>query len=148
MGSSLAQHLAQENQVSVITPFPEVAPFCDETLEGHVVRTALHNAGVQVETNLVVGEIHTDCVTTADEFGRRAVTACDLVVLVTQRVSADAIYLQLDAAHRDGTLKSQLLRAGDCVAPRLAADAIFDGHRLAMELDPGSPRSPRPYRHG
>ena len=36
-------------------------------------------------------------------------------------------------------------RIGDCVAPRLIADAIFDGHRLAREIDSPDPARPLPY---
>ena len=38
-----------------------------------------------------------------------------------------------------------LYRIGDCVAPRLIADAIFDGHRLAREIDSDDPSQPLPY---
>ena len=38
-----------------------------------------------------------------------------------------------------------LYRIGDCVAPRLIADAIFDGHRLAREIDSDDPSRPLPY---
>jgi dimethylamine/trimethylamine dehydrogenase len=31
------------------------------------------------------------------------------------------------------------------VAPRLIADAIFDGHRLAREIDSPDPERPLPY---
>jgi dimethylamine/trimethylamine dehydrogenase len=34
---------------------------------------------------------------------------------------------------------------GDCVAPRLTADCVFDGHRLAREIDSADPRRPLPY---
>jgi dimethylamine/trimethylamine dehydrogenase len=34
---------------------------------------------------------------------------------------------------------------GDCVAPRLIADCVFDGHRLAREIDSRDPRRPLPY---
>jgi hypothetical protein len=39
-----------------------------------------------------------------------------------------------------------MYRAGDCVAPRLLADVIFDGHRLAREIDSENPAVPLPYR--
>ena len=38
-----------------------------------------------------------------------------------------------------------LYRIGDCVAPRLIADCIFDGHRLAREIDTENPAVPLPY---
>ena len=38
-----------------------------------------------------------------------------------------------------------VFRIGDCVAPRLIAEAIFDGHRLAREIDSEDPAVPLPY---
>ena len=35
---------------------------------------------------------------------------------------------------------------GDCVAPRLLADCIFDGHRLAMEIEEPDPMVPARVR--
>ena len=39
-----------------------------------------------------------------------------------------------------------LYRIGDCVAPRIVAEASFDGHRLAREIDSENPAVPLPYR--
>ena len=36
-------------------------------------------------------------------------------------------------------------RVGDCVAPRILADAIFDGHRLAREIDQPDPAVALPW---
>jgi dimethylamine/trimethylamine dehydrogenase len=36
-------------------------------------------------------------------------------------------------------------RIGDCVSPRIPAEAIFDGHRLAREIDGEDPAVPLPY---
>jgi dimethylamine/trimethylamine dehydrogenase len=36
-------------------------------------------------------------------------------------------------------------RIGDCVAPRLIADAIWDGHRLGREIDSPDPARPLPH---
>ena len=38
-----------------------------------------------------------------------------------------------------------MFRIGDCVAPRLLAEAIFDGHRLAREIDGADPEVALPY---
>jgi dimethylamine/trimethylamine dehydrogenase len=68
-------------------------------------------------------------------------------VLVTQRVSDEALYLELTAG-RD-TLEAAgieaVYRIGDCVAPRLIADAIWDGHRLGREIDSPDPAHPLPH---
>jgi dimethylamine/trimethylamine dehydrogenase len=36
-------------------------------------------------------------------------------------------------------------RIGDCVALRLIADCVFDGHRLAREIDSPNPAAPLPF---
>ena len=36
-------------------------------------------------------------------------------------------------------------RLGDCLVPRLIADAVFDGHRLAREIDEPDPAVPLPF---
>jgi dimethylamine/trimethylamine dehydrogenase len=39
-----------------------------------------------------------------------------------------------------------LYRIGDCEAPRLTADAVFSGHRLAREIDSDDPSLPLPFK--
>ena len=39
-----------------------------------------------------------------------------------------------------------LYRIGDCEAPRLTADAVFSGHRLAREIDSPDPSIPLPFK--
>ena len=68
-------------------------------------------------------------------------------MLVTQRRSDDALYRELaaDPPALEAAGVEALYRIGDCVAPRLIADAIFDGHRLAREIDSDDPARPLPY---
>ncbi len=40
---------------------------------------------------------------------------------------------------------SGLYRIGDAVAPRMISEAIFDGHRLAREIDAEDPAQPALY---
>ncbi len=54
-------------------------------------------------------------------------------MLVTQRVSQDALFHELDGR------REAVFRIGDCVAPRLLAEVVFDGHRLAREIDAEDP---------
>jgi dimethylamine/trimethylamine dehydrogenase len=74
----------------------------------------------------------------------------DAVVLVTQRRSNEALYRELkdkvglDALRSEGI--TGFYRIGDCVAPRLTADCIFDGHRLAREIDSDNPEVPLPFK--
>ena len=73
--------------------------------------------------------------------------AADAVVLVTARVSNDALHRELksDAAATEAAGIEAVYAIGDCVAPRLIADCVFDGHRLAREIDSPDPRRPLPY---
>jgi dimethylamine/trimethylamine dehydrogenase len=67
---------------------------------------------------------------------------------VTQRLSNTSLYrdLNADRAALAAAGVELLLRTGDCVMPRMAlADAIFDAHRLAREIDSENPRIPRPF---
>jgi dimethylamine/trimethylamine dehydrogenase len=63
-------------------------------------------------------------------------------VLVTARASDDELYREL---RQDPGPLEAVYAIGDCVAPRLIADCVFDGHRLAREIDSPDPRRPLPY---
>src|SRR5437899_262035 len=70
---------------------------------------------------------------------------CDTVVLCTAREANDGLYHALTARRgewRDKGLE-RISRAGDCLAPRHLADAIFDGHRIAREFESVDPERPR-----
>ena len=67
------------------------------------------------------------------------------MVLCTGRHSRNALYRDL-AARRSEWAGQGLLgvfRAGDCLAPRYIADAVFDGHRMGREIDSPDPQRPR-----
>jgi dimethylamine/trimethylamine dehydrogenase len=73
----------------------------------------------------------------------------DAVVLTTQRVASSRLYRELTgdpaALERNGI--RGVYRVGDCHAPRQqVADAIFDGHRLAREIDSDDPGRPLPWK--
>jgi dimethylamine/trimethylamine dehydrogenase len=98
----------------------------------------------------VLTEIHLDGVALGGSDGRTAsITSveAECVVLVTQRQSDDELYRELkrnrEALAREGVVG--VYRIGDCVAPRLITDCVFDGHRLAREIDSSDPAVPLPY---
>lgn len=146
--TALAELLRGEGfEVELVTVHEVVAPYCDQTLEGLPVRRRLHEVGVGVHRGTGVTRIAPGGVETAGEFGVRGEIACDGVVLVTQRLSDDRLYRELrdDPEALAAAGIESLYAVGDCVAPRLIADAIFDGHRLAREID--SPDPSRPLRY-
>ncbi|HEX5248227.1 MAG TPA: FAD-dependent oxidoreductase [Gaiellales bacterium] len=147
-GAGIAEVLRAEGRaVELLTCFDLVAHYCDQTLEGVRLRRRLHDLGIGAHRAATATAVDPQGVDAADEFGHPFRIACDGVVMVTQRGSDDALHRALaddpDALAAAGV--EQVHAIGDCVAPRLIADAIFDGHRLAREIDSPDPSRPLPY---
>jgi len=89
-----------------------------------------------VEPGRVVGE---------DGFGEAWSLEADGVVMVTQQVSDDALYHELtaDVPALEAAGIARVIRIGDCVAPRMISEAVFEGHRLAREIDLPDPMAVR-----
>ena len=119
---------------------------------GHWVE-ALRPAGNQVE--LVAYDLYRDgsrrtVEPTTGVYPRRLGNAveklsCDTVVLCTARESRTELYDALYDRRSEwaGRGIEVIVRAGDCLAPRYLADAIFDGHRIAREFESTNPERPR-----
>ncbi len=148
VASGVAELLALEGyRVELVTPFDVVAPVTDETLEGPLLRRRLHGAGIAMRRNLTVTGIGPRRVSCETEFEEAVEIEADGIVLVTQRRSDDALYHALRADERavaEGI--EAVYRIGDCVAPRMIAECIFDGHRLAREIDSAHPAVPLPFK--
>ena len=147
-GPGVAEKLALDgHSVDLATSLEVIAPYCDETLEGPQLRQHLHDVGVRQHRGVVLTEVMEGGVRATDEFGEPFELEVDAVVLVSQRLSQDALYHELvgdpDALAAEGI--EGVYRIGDCVAPRIIAEAIFDGHRLAREIDSPNPALPLPY---
>jgi dimethylamine/trimethylamine dehydrogenase len=143
MGAGMAELMRTHgHDVELVTSCEKVAPMCDETLEGPILRRHLHDLGIGMRAETWATRIEPGGVACETELGDSFELEADAVVLVTQRVSDEALYLEL--AGDRGSLEG-VYRVGDCVAPRLIADAIFDGHRLAREIDSDDPSQPLPY---
>ena len=149
MGPDLAEQLAVGGfRVDFVTSLEDVAPFAHETLEQALLKRRLHESGVRLHRGVVLERAEPGLVSGRGEFGEPYELETDAVVLVTQRVSDEALYLELAADEE--RLRAEgieaVYRIGDCVAPQLIADAIFDGHRLAREIDADDPSVPLPWR--
>jgi dimethylamine/trimethylamine dehydrogenase len=148
MGPDLAEKLAVAGfRVDFVTSLEDVSPFSHETLEQTFLKERLHELGVRMHRGTTIASIEPGRAAGADEFGDSCELEADAVVLVTQRVSDDALYheLRADEARLEAEGVEAVYRIGDCVAPQLIADAIFDGHRLAREIDSESPAVPLPF---
>jgi dimethylamine/trimethylamine dehydrogenase len=147
-GPAIAELLALEGfETHLVTPFDVVSPTSDLTLEGPLLRQHLHEVGVTAHRGVTIERVDVDGIGGVDEFDEPFSLVVDGVVLATQQVSDDALYLELvddPAALEAGGIEA-VYRIGDCVAPRMISEAIFDGHRLAREIDGPDPARALPF---
>ena len=151
VGPGIAELLANDGfEVHLVTPLDIVSPISDLTLEGPMLRQHLHERGVVMHRGVTIDRVEPGSVFGEDEFGKAFSLDVDGIVLVTQQVSDEALYLELvgDPAALEAAGIEAVYRIGDCVAPRMISEAIFDGHRLAREIDGPGPRAPAPVRPG
>jgi dimethylamine/trimethylamine dehydrogenase len=148
VGPGIAELLANEGfETHLITPLDVVSPISDLTLEGPMLRQHLHERGVTMHRGVTIERVSPGSIAGEDEFGEPFTIDVDGVVLVTQQISDDALYFELvgDRAALDDAGIEAVYRIGDCVAPRMISEAIFDGHRLAREIDGPDPAHPLPF---
>ena len=150
IAASLAERLARAgHEVTYVTPMAELAPYMVFTLEAPRMNRLARELGIEVVPNHLVTRIEPGTVEGQYVHDESPTTSwsADAIVLCTQRVSDDRLYRALEARPEDLRAAgiSGLYRIGDCVVPRIAAEAIFDGHRLAREIDAEQPATPLPF---
>jgi dimethylamine/trimethylamine dehydrogenase len=148
VGPGIAELLAKDGfEVDFVTSLDVVSPISDLTLEGPMLRQHLHDAGVTMHRGVTVLALEPGLASGEDEFEVPWSLETDGIVLVTQQVSDDALYLDLaaDESALAGEGIEAVYRIGDCVAPRIISEAIFDGHRLAREIDGTDPSIALPF---
>ncbi|MDP9283354.1 MAG: FAD-dependent oxidoreductase [Actinomycetota bacterium] len=154
MGVSLAEKLALEGKkVTIMTPMGHIAAYMHFTLEAPNMHRKLHSLGVEIVTYHMPSKVEAGGVTAEhiyDTDGHSRSFETDAVVLVSQRRSNEALFRELkDVVGREALAAEgvdALYRIGDCEAPRLIADAVFSGHRLAREIDAPNPETPLPFK--
>jgi len=170
-GASLAEYLADQGKtVSIVTQLPFVAPLTEWTLEVNNLHRMLHEKGIdqyphhwidRVEPGnrlkAALYNVHRDgyrrtTTPIAGELPRRAgteeqVIECDSIVLVTARHPNDGLFTDLKARKESWATAgiTGVYMAGDCYAPRQLSEAVFDGHRMAREIDSPHPQRPLPF---
>ncbi len=150
MGVSVAQKLAgQGHDVTMVTPLPEVAQYMDFTLEAPMMHRELERLGVKIRANTMVESLEPGKATLYKVWAedQKEDVLFDSVVLCTTRIPNDELYHELqsdpEALKEEGIEQVHLI--GDAAAPRVIAESIFDGHRLAREIDSPNPASPLPF---
>jgi dimethylamine/trimethylamine dehydrogenase len=136
MGGVLAEWLAGLGaRVSLVTPAPLVSYWAQFTLEQERIQHRLMRLGVRLYPQHIVSEIENDCVQlTHTVSGQGTEVPRDGIVLVSDRISNDALYYALKPALAEGRLRSLRL-IGDAEAPNIIAQAVFSGHLAAREFD-------------
>ena len=150
VGASVAQHLAARgHDVTLMTHVDEFASLMRLTLEGTMMRRELHGLGVHLRPHSMVSHIEPGVVHAYNVWDESQTDTIevDTVVLNTMRRADDSLYRELkaDAPALEAAGIEQLHVIGDASAPRLMPEAIFDGHRLAREIDSPDPRFPLPF---
>ncbi len=169
-GTAMAEMMADAGKdVSIVTPFAEAAPYTTYTLEAQNLQRLLHEKGIRVyplhwvesastgsRLRLELFYLYRDSYRlelppSKGEGPRRRGTEsieleCDSVVLVTGRRSNSELFGELKRrqAEWDKHGLKAVYQAGDCYAPRLTQQAIFDGHRIAREFESPDPQRPLP----
>jgi dimethylamine/trimethylamine dehydrogenase len=150
MGASVAQKLAGEgHDVSLVTQAAEIAHYMDYTLEAPMLHRDLERLGVGIHTYTMLEKIEPGVCHGYDVWNpaHKEHFEVDTVVLCTARISDDELYRELkaDKARLEAEGVEGLYLIGDAAAPRMIVDSIFDGHRLAREIDSPHPEMPLPF---
>ena len=136
MGSVLAELLVGLGcTVTLVTPAPSVAEWSQHTLEQpHILRKLLR-LGVTLHTHTHIEQIDAGRVLLASDLNPEPEWGdFDGLVLVTNRISNDALYRQLKPELAAGKLDS-LRVVGDAEAPNIIARAVFSGHLAAQQFE-------------
>jgi dimethylamine/trimethylamine dehydrogenase len=136
MGGVLAELLAEQGfQVSLVTPAPMISYWSQFTLEQERIQHKLMKLGVKLYPRHILGKIENDCVALVNTVsGEGMELQRDGVVLVSDRISNDALYYGLKPALEQGKIHSLRL-IGDAEAPNIIAQAVFSGHLAAREFE-------------
>jgi dimethylamine/trimethylamine dehydrogenase len=150
MGATIAQKLAgQGKHVHLVTQAGDVAGYMEYTLEAPMLHRDLHRLGVDIRTYTMLDRLEPGVAHVSNVWhpGHGEEIAVDTVVLCTQRLSNDALYheLKADKARLEQEGIEGLYIIGDAAAPRMLVDSVFDGHRLAREIDSDDPSMPLPF---
>jgi dimethylamine/trimethylamine dehydrogenase len=136
LGGVLAETLAQNGcDVTLVTPAPLVSYWTQYTLEQAKIQERLMKLGVNLIPQTLLMKIEPESVTLTHSIsGETTSLPSEAVLLVTDRISNDSLYYELQPALAEGKLQSLRL-IGDAEAPNIIAQAVFSGHLAAREFD-------------
>jgi dimethylamine/trimethylamine dehydrogenase len=150
MGVTLAQQLAGLGlQVTLVTDAGEFGGYMKYTLEQDFIVRDLTRMRVTMRAATTVESIEPGAVHLANYWDPtlKDTVEIDSVVLCTQRAPRDYLYRALidDVERMHENEIEGVWVIGDAAAPRSLPDVVFDGHRLAREIDSPDPGTPLPF---
>jgi dimethylamine/trimethylamine dehydrogenase len=139
LGGVIAEKLRSVgHEVLLVTPAPQISIWTQYTLEQEQIQKKLMELRVELstQTELVTvndGMVELSCVVTES----RTETACDSLVLVTERFPNDELFCFLqEQPEKISKAGIKTIRCiGDCHAPATIAAAVYSGHLAARELE-------------
>ncbi len=167
-GVSMAEMMAdQGKKVVIVTPFGSVAPYTHYTLEAPNLHRMMYEKGIHEHTLHWMESVEPGVATayylyrdgwkrepgpTPGKMPRRVGTDVvkleyDTMIVCTGRVPNAELFRELKrrkSEWEENEIRG-IYQSGDCYAPRLIADAIFDGHRIAREFESSNPQIPQPW---
>ncbi len=143
MGGVIAEKLIEAGcEVNFVTNNALVSPWTVYTMEQHRIQARLLELGVAIYTQNNLASASADqsvisCIYT----GKTTALANNALMLVTEKLPNEALYLTLEAERLKGSeqwLESgirTLENVGDCKAPGTIANAVYSGHLQARLQD-------------
>ena len=167
MAPSLAQKLAEDGHEVTVVSAASFGSYMEFTLEAPNMHRIMHELHVNIMGDVAASQAEASRLEIYDVYGEGSQREYrgpgklprnenktyrwidfDTLVLVTGRHSNDELHRGLKARKdewADNGIKDVYV-IGDAWAPKLMADATFEGHRLAREIEEERAQYPKPYR--
>jgi len=167
MAPSLAEKLADEGHKVTIASGVDVGGYMHYTLEHANLFRRFHEKGVDIIGDVWVTRVEEGRIELYNFHGEGSERQYagpgklprsentthewyefDSLVVVTGRSSNVGLYNELKARKDEWADKGikDIYLIGDAWAPKIIADATFDGHRIAREIEEEQAQYPKPYR--
>ncbi|HML42809.1 MAG: FAD-dependent oxidoreductase [Hyphomicrobium zavarzinii] len=167
MAPSLAEKFARAGHEVTVATVCGLGAYMEYTLEGANMQRLIHGLGITVLGEMACSRVEKGRVELFNIWGdghkrefkgsgqlprtensSHSWHECDTVILVTARRSEDTLYRELKARKGEWEKNgiSDVFVIGDAEAPRIIADATFDGHRLAREIEDEDPQHQKPFK--
>ncbi len=150
IGAIIAEKLKENgNEVTFITTASEVSPWTSNTLEQHRIQTRILEMGINVITSHNISRIKKSEIDIRCGYTEKlnSVVAANVVMVTSRRPDNKlAMALADDTVDLDAAGISSVTSIGDCLNPSTIAVAVYEGHRIAREMDAPLGNPDMPFR--